>query len=80
MLKSIFLLLYSAIEAEVIKCAEVYLEQCEAFLVMPIVLKELNIEDENYYILNFCKEHVKMQPKCCMIKHNNSLNKIHLKS
>lgn len=54
--------LYSAIDAEVIKFAESYLEQCEAFLVMPIVLKELNIEDENSYILNFCKQNVKAVP------------------
>lgn len=54
--------LYSAIDAEVIKFAESYLGQCEAFLVMPIVLKELNIEVENDYVLEFCEQKAKAIP------------------
>ena len=54
--------LYSAINPEVLKHRNEYLRQCEKFFAMPMVLMELNIKEENKYILDFCKNSCKAIP------------------
>jgi len=47
--------LYSAIEPKILNQIDNYLEQCESIFAMPMVLKELDIAEENKYVLQFCK-------------------------
>lgn len=54
--------LYSAIDPESIRQADDYLEQCESFIAMPIVLKELSVREENEFVLNYCRNNRKAIP------------------
>lgn len=54
--------LYSAINPEVLMHRNMYLRKCEKFFAIPMVLMELAIEEENAYVLDFCKNCSKAVP------------------